>query len=123
LEPLSGYLQLAALLLQEGPTYGRAWNFGPADDADRTVQWIVQHTAALWGDDARWELDASAQPHEAAQLRLDSTLARMQLPWKPRWNLEQALARVVGWHRAQLAGRNMREFTLAQIEEYMQWTE
>ncbi len=122
LEPLSGYLQLAAALLADGPAHARAWNFGPGDEADRTVQWIVQRAAELWGDDARWELDSGGQPHEAEQLRLDSTCARSQLHWSPRWNLEQALERVVDWHRAQRAGRNMREFTLAQIEEYSRWT-
>ena len=122
LEPLSGYLQLAESLFADGPAHATAWNFGPSEETDHTVQWIVQRTAALWGDGARWELDEAAQPHEANQLRLDSTRALLQLRWKPRWNLEQALARVVDWHRAQLDGRNMRAFTLEQIEDYTRWT-
>ena len=35
LEPLSGYLQLGALLLRDGGQYAGAWNFGPTDAGRR----------------------------------------------------------------------------------------
>ena len=40
------------------------------------------------------------------------------LGWQPRWRLEQALDRIVDWHRAHLAGADMRAVTLQQIAGY-----
>ena len=43
LEPLSGYLWLAALLLRDGRRYEGPWNFGPTDaDGARPVRWLVE---------------------------------------------------------------------------------
>jgi CDP-glucose 4,6-dehydratase len=122
LEPLSGYLTLAQRLVDEGPRYARAWNFGPCDDRanTNTVQELVERLVDLWGHGARWELDAAAHPHEASQLRLDSTLAQQQLGWSPKWDLDKALTRVVDWHKAHIQGHDMRQVSLEQIKDYMQ---
>jgi CDP-glucose 4,6-dehydratase len=51
-------------------------------------------------------------------LRLDSSKARSLLGWRPKYSIDQALERVIEWHRAWLAGENMHDFTLSQIEHY-----
>jgi CDP-glucose 4,6-dehydratase len=118
LEPLCGYLALAQRLYRDGTAYAESWNFGPADADARPVRWIVERLTALWANGARWELDAGAQPHEAASLRIDSGKAAARLGWRARWNLEQALESVVAWHKAHGAGTDMRALTLAQIARY-----
>jgi CDP-glucose 4,6-dehydratase len=118
LEPLRGYLMLAESLCEKGPDYARAWNFGP-DDADaRTVGWIADRLSSLWGGDARWELDRGRHPHEAHYLKLDCSLARGLLGWKPATNLSLALEWIVRWYQAFEGKENMREVTLSQIREY-----
>jgi CDP-glucose 4,6-dehydratase len=118
LEPVAGYLRLAERLVQDGVACAEAWNFGPGDEDAQPVSWLADRLAALWGEGARWRTDAQPQPHEAHYLRLDSAKARERLGWQPRWRLEQALERVVDWHRAQLGGADMQRRSLEQIESY-----
>ncbi|MDR3159929.1 MAG: CDP-glucose 4,6-dehydratase [Zoogloeaceae bacterium] len=118
LEPLSGYLLLAEKLYAEGEDYASAWNFGPAAEDARPVEWLVERLARDWQGRFVWEADPRAHPHEARALRLDAAKARLQLGWRPRWRLETALTRVVDWQQAWLAGQDMRAFTLAQIAAF-----
>jgi CDP-glucose 4,6-dehydratase len=118
LEPLSGYLILAQQLYVDGHQFAQAWNFGPEAMDARPVQWIVESMARKWGDDARWQFDAAAHPHEASYLKLDIAKARHRLSWDPKWNLDAALDKVIAWHRAWLAGQDMRALCLQQIGEY-----
>jgi len=120
LEPLSGYLLLAEKLYTDGQAWAEGWNFGPRDDDAKPVQWIVERMVAQWGGEATWQLDGGAHPHEAHYLKLDISKARSRLAWQPRWNLEQALERIVAWHRAWLSAEDMQRLCLAQIEEFNQ---
>ncbi len=119
LEPLSGYLRLAERLYTQGQSYAEGWNFGPNDDDARPVQWIVEHLCAIWGGDARWQTQPGEHPHEASFLKLDTSKARQQLGWQPRWSLQEALAHVVQWHKAWRNGENMRILCMQQISSYL----
>lgn len=118
LEPVSGYMLLAERLWDADPQFASGWNFGPSDDDTQPVQWIVDHMARLWGDGARWELDAAPAPHEAHYLKLDCSLARGRLGWRPRLNLAQALDWTIEWYRACLHEEDMRDVTETQIRRY-----
>lgn len=118
LEPLSGYLLLAEKLHTDGPAFAEGWNFGPNDADARPVQWLVEHLTAIWGLGANWQLDTNLQPHEAHSLKLDCAKVRSRLGWSPRWQLAEAISRIVGWHQALLAGRDMRAWSLAEIIDY-----
>ena len=120
LEPLLGYLLLAGKLLgADAARLAQAWNFGPDATGDATVGEVARVTARLWGENARIELDpADNHHHEAGLLRLDSSRARSELGWKPRWLLEQALQSTVDWHRSWLAEKDMRACCLRQIRDY-----
>lgn len=121
LEPLSGYLTLAERLHGDGKALAEAWNFGPADEDAQTVGWILEQ-AALRNPKLAWRITTSEQPHEAMHLKLDSSKARAQLPWRPRWCLQTALSKTLDWHQAWLHGCDMRAGTLAQIDEYLNGT-
>ncbi len=118
LEPLSGYLSVAERLFQDGPAFASGWNFGPADEDARPVQWIVEALAAQWGAGASWQMDANPHPHEAHFLKLDSSKARKELSWAPRLRLAEALEWVVEWHRAYASGADVRTQTETQIARY-----
>jgi len=122
LEPLSGYLQLAErLLTQHGARWAEAWNFGPDAADDATVEHVAQLVARLWGGHARVKRAPSTEhPHETGFLRLDSTHARKDLGWQPRWGLDTAVKATVDWHHAWRDGRtrDMLDFSLRQIEAY-----
>lgn len=118
LEPLSGYLILAERLFTDGPAFAEAWNFGPADEDAKPVQWIVEQLTAQWGEGARWVLDNNPQPHEAHYLKLDCSKARNKLNWVPRWNLNRALQAITTWQRAYLQGQDMQSICQMQINEF-----
>ena len=111
LEPLSGYLALAANLYLNGPGFNGAWNFGPDDSDARNVEWISKTVCELWGEGASYEVDTDPQPHEANYLKLDCSKAKAELGWIPKWNIMAALESVVKWNKAWLAGEDMRSFT------------
>jgi CDP-glucose 4,6-dehydratase len=119
LEPLSGYLQLAQNLYEEGPTCAEGWNFGPNDEDAKPVQWIVENLTKDWGEGASWVLDGGNHPHEAHYLKLDCSKAKARLNWHPRWRLETALGAIIEWHRAYRENKDMRELSLMQIGHYV----
>lgn len=120
LEPLSGYLVLGERLLSDdGNKYASAWNFGPDQSSDATVATVADMLAGLWADGASVVHARNPEnPHEAGQLRLDSSRARAELGWRPRWSLAQALEATVAWHRAWKQEKEMLDFTRGQIREY-----
>ena len=122
LEPLAGYVALAEKLVTQGPVWGEAWNFGPAESETKPVQWIVERMCETWGPGAAWEIDPKAHPHEAHSLRLDIAKAEFRLGWRPRWNLETGLRKTVEWYQAYQNGSDMRTVTQAQIDDYMATT-
>ena len=120
LEPLSGYMQLAEKMVIDGDKYSQAWNFGPKEEDAKSVQWIVDKMAKLWGEDAKWQLDDSNHPHEANYLKLDCSKAHARLQWYSKWGLEYALQKIVDWHRVEQNGGNLQMESIAQINEYME---
>ena len=122
LEPLSGYLWLAARMLRDGRVLAGPWNLGPTDQAgDRPVRWVVECFLEGWGSGS-WatSADPAPQPHEAHHLGLDSAKAREQLGWAPVWDAETAVRRTAEWYReyyrAAAAAREMVELQLRTYE-------
>jgi CDP-glucose 4,6-dehydratase len=111
LNPLSGYLRLAEAAHAD-PAARRAFNFGPADEEARPVAWIAERLAA------EVVADPGPHPHEAGWLKLDSSLARAQLGWRPRWDLGEGLDRTAAWFRAHREGADPRATTLAQLRAF-----
>ena len=118
LEPLRGYLTLAEHLYLEGTSYAEAWNFGPSDLDAKPVGWIVENLAALWGNDAKWQIDSGEHPHEAHYLKLDISKARSRLNWHPQLPLIESLKLIVQWQRHRQRGAPVRQITLDQIHAY-----
>ena len=118
LEPLAGYLRLAECLCQDPHSYAGAWNFGPTEEDARPVRWIVDRVCKGWKGSKGFSVLEHAQPHEAAQLRLESSKARAKLGWRPTWSLERAIDSIIDWFSAYQAGCDMKLITLGQIEDF-----
>ncbi len=121
LEPLSGYLLLAERLLEDNRTErANAYNFGPLPESERTVRDVARMLATIWGVGAEVDdAEIVGEPVENPVLRLDSSLARAHLGWKPRWGLQEALRRTVEWHQSVRNGQSGAEKTDEQISEYL----
>jgi CDP-glucose 4,6-dehydratase len=104
LEPLSGYLLLAARLLETDASGGLTrefaggWNFGPAGHNTLTVGQVAGRVVALWGG-GQIVADPGPHPHEAHFLSLDCSKAARLLGWQARWSPETALEQTVAWYR------------------------
>lgn len=107
LEPLAGYLVLAARLL-EGPAgaWTQAWNFGPRDDEPVPVSRIATRFVAGLGRSAEQALELLAPdphaPKETRLLRVDATKARSELGWRPLLSVDEAVDWTAAWYRAVL---------------------
>ena len=119
LEPLSGYIEIAEHLYTFGPEFAEAWNFGPNDEDAKPVNWIVERLISIWGDGASWYLSEGAHPHEAHYLKLDCSKAKMRLQWQPVWDLNTTLEKIVNWQKAWLENKDMKQFSINEIIEYM----
>jgi CDP-glucose 4,6-dehydratase len=119
LEPLSGYLMLAEKLYKHGPKYSEAWNFGPDRKDAISVEWIIKKLCEKWGEEASYKIDQGKHPHEAHYLILDHSKATSKLGWKPKWGLETALDKIVGWTKAYKDHEDVTEVCLGQIKEYL----
>lgn len=119
LEPLHGYLLLAARLLDGDAACATGWNFGPDAADNLPVASVLDGLQAHWPQ-LQWRHDAPAQAaKEAALLYLDSSKARQQLGWQVRWPLATGLQKTAEWYAA--AARDpdgMRDFTEQQLEQF-----
>jgi CDP-glucose 4,6-dehydratase len=118
-EPLNGYLLLAEKLYLQGGGYGEAFNFGPREDDAKSVLYIVENFAKYWGEGLTWKFDSALHPHEAQFLKLDCSKANLKLNWQPQWNLNKAIESTVAWQKAYICQKNMRAYSLEQIDEYL----
>jgi CDP-glucose 4,6-dehydratase len=112
LEPLSGYLEVAEKLFEEGENYAEPWNFAPGDAEAKPVGWLVEQIHRAWGQPAVWMPSEGPQPHEAIYLKLDASKAQARLGWRPRLTIDETVAWVVEWYRGVHEGADA-EMTLA----------
>lgn len=124
LEPLSGYLSLAAQLYAE-PGRGElasAFNFGPPLTSNQPVEKLVDEILKHWP--GKW-IDSSdaAAVHEARLLNLATDKALHLLGWSPVWPFDATIRETVAWYRS-VAGEGAKSrtdasaLTRAQIESY-----
>lgn len=123
LEPLGGYLWLAAKLAMSResesnlPSLASAFNFGPNLTSNRTVADLVQELIRHMGGE--W-LDASDPTalHEASKLNLAIDKAFHLLGWRPVWNFGETVSRTAEWYMEEAAGKEPASLTRQQIESY-----
>lgn len=130
LEPLSGYLWLAAVLSDpslrpyDERLFHSAFNFGPGLESNRTVADLVTTVLKHWPGSWKDKSDPNAV-HEAKLLNLSTDKAYHLLGWKPVWGFEKAVEASVRWYRcAETVGSEsgsasrLSEFTSQQISAY-----
>lgn len=100
LEPLGGYLHLAARLAEEPQRFSGAWNFGPLPQDNKTVEELVQLAIERWGSGHYQTPQLQNQPHEAHLLKLDINQAAAELGWQPKMDSLAAIRLTLDWYRA-----------------------
>jgi CDP-glucose 4,6-dehydratase len=112
-----GYLVLASRLLNGDRSVADNWNFGPGDDAARTVGDLVEQLSAAW---TRPEIAyAPGSFPETHFLHLDSTKARTLLGWAPPLSFAETVTLTAAWYQEFTANpANATKITVRQIEHY-----
>jgi CDP-glucose 4,6-dehydratase len=118
LDPLSGYLALAAALARDPRSVPTAVNFGPDPASFSPVSAVVEAFSARFGGRPGWAPDPGEHPAEAQALTLSSQRAREALGWRPRLPLAEALAWTADWYRAHAAGEDMLRYSRTQLTAY-----
>lgn len=122
LEPLSGYLMLAAALLDDPAAFSGSWNFGPPATMSESVSSVVRKSIAVWGSGSHTIVNPEPHLHESTLLHLNATKAQQQLGWRTRWSFQPMMERTVGWYKSWTNGSSPRDLTATDIQEYVRTT-
>jgi len=99
LEPLSGYLLVGQKLLEKKKEFGEAWNFGPSDEQNITVEEVVKNIKMYW-DKVDYEIIEDVNmPHETNLLKLDCSKAHILLKWRSVWDSTDTFEKTVNWYK------------------------
>lgn len=120
LEPLSGYMLLAAKLYEHPDQYGGSWNFGPSTSEVRTVQDVATSIVQTLGRGTIEVVGDQSQHHEARLLQLNCDKAHQDLGWQPRWNVEKTLSATALWYKAIMDGVNAESISRGQLKDFFQ---
>lgn len=122
LEPLSGYLALAASMSHDADLHGESFNFGPRAEQNHTVVRLLQDLAVVWGfnDPTKsFAVVGNIPFHEAGLLKLSCDKALLRLKWEPNLSYEECVEMTGGWYRDVLKGkRDALQVTTEQIGRY-----
>ena len=118
LDPLNGYLTLAAALANNPETFRGAWNFGPDVGAGLTVGELAERAVKHWGG-GTVEVDRPKDaPFEHRLLQLSIDKAKLELNWHPRWHSDRAVEESVNWYKAVFGGHAAWDVSRAQIKSF-----
>ena len=100
LEPIMGYLLLAAKLSDNPLKYAQAYNFGPHLSDALPVENMLNLAIQSWGGGSfKVEIDSN-QPHEAGLLKLDISKTTADLKWQPKLEAKNAVNLTMDWYKA-----------------------
>lgn len=118
LEPLYAYLMIAAMQF-ENKKYAGFYNVGPDDVDCYQTGALVDVFVSKWGEGMKWINKYDGGPHEANFLKLDCSKLKTTFGWKPHWNLDIAIEKVVEWSKCWVDGGNIRNCMDKEIEEFL----
>ncbi|MCA9866687.1 MAG: CDP-glucose 4,6-dehydratase [Anaerolineales bacterium] len=118
LEPLSGYLWLGVQLLERGPDFGEAWNFGPLEQKGVPAQALAEKLVDLWGSGSWAHTRPGYAEVETGLLRLSWDKAAHRLNWRPVYSWADALGEITDWFKSFEGGADMHQVTRDHIQQY-----
>ena len=98
LDPLIGYLTYIEKTLQ-GETKVEALNFGP-NERSLLVAKVLDIGQEILGNRLRVVLEVFEPNKEAKVLQLDTSLAKLELSWNPRWRQAEAIRNTFFWWKS-----------------------
>ena len=122
LEPVVAYLMLAEAQYYDKKISG-CYNVGPDENDCWTTGNLVDLFCRKWkeitGENVNWINKYDGGPHEANFLKLDCTKLKTVFGWKPRWNVEMAMEKIVEWTRVYFENGDIAECMDRQIKDFL----
>ena len=122
LEPLSGYLCLAAELHKKKELHGEPFNFGPPAYQNYSVLQLVREMSKHWNK-VLWEdiSETGKQPYESGLLKLNCDKALHDLNWQAILNFHETVLLTSEWYRSYYDDPSkIKDTTFSQIKKYQE---
>ena len=99
LEPISGYLNLAAVLNTNNLINGESFNFGPSDNQNYKVVDLVDKMSSYWLN-SKWKIEKkNNQRYESGLLKLNCDKALSFLGWQSTLGFEETVKFTTEWYK------------------------
>mgnify|MGYP004510858789 CR=1 FL=1 len=127
LEPIMAYLMIAQEQYENVNLAGN-YNVGPDDSDCWTTGDLVTLFCDKWNNaienktgfcKAVWESVCEEGPHEANFLKLDCSKIKSTFNWKPKWDLEMTIEKIVEWSMEYFNSKNVSIIMNKQIQEFI----
>lgn len=122
LEPLSGYIWLAAKLFSKAPNLnGESFNFGPQSDVLINVEQLLTAMVKHWPKKT-WRVEKSVLAQkEAGLLKLCCDKALSRLEWRPTLEFSETVEFTASWYRNyyESSSGSVAKMTTDQISRYV----
>ncbi len=123
LEPLSGYLALAAGLAKGWPGLpAESFNFGPSGENNQSVSELVTKMMGVWqGCDWQEASDSSNRKTESSLLKLNCDKAYRRLKWTSTLTFDETVRMTAEWYKVFYShGSDISKHSADQINAYQQ---
>lgn len=119
LEPLHGYLTLAAAMHKQPQKFATSFNFGPRLKDTCVVEDLVKLAIKNWGSGKYKTPQQKGKYHEAGLLMLNINRAKQQLNWRPQWSAAMAISKTINWYKNSIRKKvDVIGLCLGDIKEY-----
>ncbi len=117
-ETLNGYIILAEKLYKNKKKFSGPWNFGPKK-SNLSVEYVTKKMIELWGQKVKIKYGKKTNFKEKKFLSLNSHKAKKYLNWKNKWEINQTISQIVKWHKYSKKYKNIYDFSLNQLIEFI----
>lgn len=122
LDPVMAYLMIAKEQY-ENIEYAGNYNIGPDEDNCLTTGELVTLFCKKWnekfGTSISWINTHDGGPHEAQFLKLDCSKIKRVFGWNVRWNITEAIEKVIEWTSVYLEHKDIAKCMDQQIKEFL----
>ena len=123
LEPVMAYLMIAKEQY-DNPALASNYNVGPDDRDCFETGVLVTLFCNKWNQatnsNITWKNEYDGGPHEANFLKLDCSKLKKTFGWKPRWDVEVTMEKIVEWSKIYFEGGNVAQCMECQIREFLE---
>lgn len=122
LEPIIAYLMIGKAQY-ENKRYAGHYNVGPDENDCLTTGELATLFCNKWnqarGTSISWKDQYDGGPHEANYLKLDCSRIKKTFAWRPKWNVETTIEKIVEWTLVYEEGGDISKCMEKQIKEFL----